>query len=1759
MISQSVNAGRGSNTYKFAAAFAQDVINNEGGNLAPSGEIDFTASSVNSQNLWFTQSGVDLIIQLLGTTDTITVPGWFSIITSAQVLSINTADGGQLANTAVAALVSAMVAYQRANSSFDPSTASAMPTDTSLQNAITAAWGNAAPPTEVTVAYAEANQSSLDAISGGYTVADTAANVTTGLAFLTSDASHIGSITLTDSGTPTLSLAASQYSADTAGLAKITSAYNLSITGVTAANASSVAGAAHVTSLTVSDTAANVVTNIAALETLATGTVLSSIALTDSGTPTLSLTGAQYSADTAALGKITGAYSLSITGVTAANASTIAGASHVTSITVSDTAANVLSRIASLETLATGGKLASIALTDTGTPVISLTGAQMASDAAALGKITTPYNLTLTGGGTATMPGGVAPQSVTLPTSGTAYTLTANATPGLTVNDNNADGNDVINANAGDTVNAGGNGFAGNWDQVYMAGGTVNIGANANVYTEGNNNTITAGNGSEVGVSGTGNTLTASNGDVWFGSNTTLTINGSSNTVWGTTGLTVTLNGGGDTYNDNGHTGESVTVSGNGMNGTTDALNINSGTVQILANARADIDGGSNTITAGASDTIAINGSSNTLTAGSGDSILFGSSSYTGQTVNGGGNEQYNFGTTWGQDTINNGGGSTANGTVAFASGITDQKLWFVKSGNDLLVDLLGTSDQIKIAGWYTSTGNQVQSFAAGGLTLDTQIAALVTAMANYQSAHSSFNPTTASAMPTDTTLQNAITSDWHSGTSTNVTVAYAQANQSTVDAISGGYTVVDTAANVQGGLTFLVSDVAHIAAIQLTDGATPTLSLTATQYSADTAALAKITSAYNLSISGVTAANASSTAGASHVTSITVSDTAASVVTNIAALETLATGTVLSSIALTDSGTPTLSLTASQYSADTAALNKITSAYNLTVSGVTAANASGVAGNGHVTSLTISDTAANVASNIAALETLATGTKLTSITLTDSGTPTLSLTGTQLTNDSPALAKITNAYNLSLTGGGTATMGSGIAGVATVALQSSSSAYTFTANNLTGLVITDSSATNDTLTAGNGGDTLIAGTGSDTMNGGNAATTYKVGASFGQDTINNAAGGSTTAKGEVDFATGTTPQNLWLAQSGNNLVITLLDTADTITLTGWFGSNAGAQVQTFKAGGLQLTNTAVAALVSAMATYRTNNSGFNPNTATSMPTDSTLQAAIATAWPGSLNTSNVTVAYAQANQSALDAHSGGYTVADTAANVTTGLAFLTSDASHIGSITLTDGGTPTLSPTASQYSADTAELAKITSAYNLSISGVTAANASSIAGASHVTSVAVSDTAANIIANVSALKTLVTNGKLLSIILTDSGTPNISLSGSQLASDASVLAKITSAYTLTITGGGTVTMPAGVTPQSVTLASSGSSYTFTANGLSGQTINDNGAAGGDVITGSAGDTVNVGGNGVNGNWDQVYMSNGTVGIGANANVYVSGGSDTITAGTGSEIGIDGTGSTVTASSDDIWFDTGTTATVTGDNDTLWGNNGLNLTINGTGDTFNDNGVAGQTLTVGGNGMNGTSNTLYMANGTVNIQANARADIFGDGETIHAAASDTIGVYGSNDTVTAGSGDSIWMGDSSNTSQTINASSGGNEQYHFDTTWGQDTINNGGGSTANGTASFASGVTDEKLWFAQSGNDLLVELLDTSDRITLAGWYTSGQAGNQVQSFTAGGLTLDTQVAQLVQAMASYQSAHSGFNPTTASAMPTDTTLQNAIAAAWHS
>jgi hypothetical protein len=88
------------------------------------------------------------------------------------------------------------------------------------------------------------------------------------------------------------------------------------------------------------------------------------------------------------------------------------------------------------------------------------------------------------------------------------------------------------------------------------------------------------------------------------------------------------------------------------------------------------------------------------------------------------------------------------------------------------------------------------------------------------------------------------------------------------------------------------------------------------------------------------------------------------------------------------------------------------------------------------------------------------------------------------------------------------------------------------------------------------------------------------------------------------------------------------------------------------------------------------------------------------------------------------------------------------------------------------------------------------------------------------------------------------------------------------------------------------------------------------------------------------------------------------------------------------------------------------------------------------------------------------------------------------------------------------------------------------------------------------LWFVQSGNNLQIDLMGTESHVTIEGWFSS--AGNRLQEVSAGGLKIDAQVSQLVQAMGAYTSNNPSFNPIAATQVPNDSTLQNAISTAWH-
>ncbi|MBR0710915.1 hypothetical protein [Bradyrhizobium liaoningense] len=124
--------------------------------------------------------------------------------------------------------------------------------------------------------------------------------------------------------------------------------------------------------------------------------------------------------------------------------------------------------------------------------------------------------------------------------------------------------------------------------------------------------------------------------------------------------------------------------------------------------------------------------------------------------------------------------------------------------------------------------------------------------------------------------------------------------------------------------------------------------------------------------------------------------------------------------------------------------------------------------------------------------------------------------------------------------------------------------------------------------------------------------------------------------------------------------------------------------------------------------------------------------------------------------------------------------------------------------------------------------------------------------------------------------------------------------------------------------------------------------------------------------------------------------------------------------------------------------------------------------------------------------------------------------------------------------------------------YRVTTSTGQAQINLSSATGSKNEIDFLSGITDQNLWFEQAGNDLKIDLLGTNTSTTISNWF-AGSAG-AVQGITAGGLKIDSQISQLVQAMATYSASHAGFDPSnpTVQALPNDTALQNAVTASWH-
>jgi Ca2+-binding RTX toxin-like protein len=99
----------------------------------------------------------------------------------------------------------------------------------------------------------------------------------------------------------------------------------------------------------------------------------------------------------------------------------------------------------------------------------------------------------------------------------------------------------------------------------------------------------------------------------------------------------------------------------------------------------------------------------------------------------------------------------------------------------------------------------------------------------------------------------------------------------------------------------------------------------------------------------------------------------------------------------------------------------------------------------------------------------------------------------------------------------------------------------------------------------------------------------------------------------------------------------------------------------------------------------------------------------------------------------------------------------------------------------------------------------------------------------------------------------------------------------------------------------------------------------------------------------------------------------------------------------------------------------------------------------------------------------------------------------------------------------------------GNDTYLFGRGSGADVVRDVDTTAGNTDVLFiGSGVAPDQLWFRQTGSDLAVGIIGTTDKNTISNWY-SGNANHIEQFKTANGkMLLDSQVDALVSAMAAF-------------------------------
>lgn len=273
-----------------------------------------------------------------------------------------------------------------------------------------------------------------------------------------------------------------------------------------------------------------------------------------------------------------------------------------------------------------------------------------------------------------------------------------------------------------------------------------------------------------------------------------------------------------------------------------------------------------------------------------------------------------------------------------------------------------------------------------------------------------------------------AILAKWGAGDGQTVEVANVGAAAATAlvaakPAWVTSITVADGSGNLQRNLDALQALVTggNLRQIVHTGPATP-MKITAAQLVANQDALGAIKNqAYALAITDATVSHTLGLDGQSalgsnpKIKSIAVKDGTDAIEANLDALQRV--GLKLKSISQTDADNP-LTLTGAQYWQNAVAIGKILTNVQLDVIRASAAQTAQLAANQKVVTISVADTAANIARRWGLMDRLA--DSLTAIEVTDAGNP-VTITGDQLSAGSELLAKFAGSgsppYQLAVTG----------------------------------------------------------------------------------------------------------------------------------------------------------------------------------------------------------------------------------------------------------------------------------------------------------------------------------------------------------------------------------------------------------------------------------------------------------------------------------------------------------------------------------------------------------------------------------------------------------------------------------------------------------------------------------------------------------------------------------------------------------------------